>query len=395
MPEEGLGNAWTFESSVIMFSDIKDFTLKTSLLTSKQIDEVLSEHEKIVVPAVRIYEGTIIKTMGDAYMVIFKDAEKALKCATEMQIRARTFNKDKKLNLHKIELRISLNYGEVIRKLTVQWEDFFGEAVNMSHRLESITPENKIFVTRELFEKVQGNTNFHFFPLGKTTFKGILREVEIYELVFQEADITLFQEGKLQRENINTGYTSEYASKVKDADEVIFTAASVWGLLGIQPIPFLDTFNLVPIHAYMLIRIANIYGVKLGVDEALDFSKKMITGIWLSYLALQWAIGASKIFLPFVAGYATIPLNFSVTYGLGKIFSSYYYHQMYGIAFSNSDMKDLFSDKRLGGKELGKMKKDEILKKAHESKDAIMNSEVVKTIVDTLKGKKEETISKS
>lgn len=36
------------------------------------------------------------------------------------------------------------------------------------------------------------------------------------------------------------------------------------------------------------------------------------------------------------------------------------------------------------------MKKDEILKKAHESKDAIMNSEVVKTIVDTLSGKKEE-----
>ncbi len=93
--------------------------------------------------------------------------------------------------------------------------------------------------------------------------------------------------GTLKRLDLNKGYTSEYSAKVKEADEVIFTAASVGALLGIQPIPFLDTFNLVPIHAYMLIRVANIYGVHMNVEEAVELSKKMVTAIGLSYLALQ------------------------------------------------------------------------------------------------------------
>ena len=51
------------QTQIIVFSDIKDFTLKTSLLTSKQIDEVLSQHEKLVVPAVHLFEGKVIKTL--------------------------------------------------------------------------------------------------------------------------------------------------------------------------------------------------------------------------------------------------------------------------------------------------------------------------------------------
>lgn len=378
------------QTQIIVFSDIKDFTLKTSLLTSKQIDEVLSQHEKLVVPAVHLFEGKVIKTLWDAYMITFKDTQKALKCAIEIQKRCSEYNKDKKLNLHKIELRIAINKGELISKITSQGEDIFGGAVNMSHRLETITPENKIFVTSEVYEDAKNDTTFSFHSHGKTTFKWILHEVEIYELLYKESDLADEKTGTLKRLDLNKGYTSEYSAKVKEADEVIFTAASVGALLGIQPIPFLDTFNLVPIHAYMLIRVANIYGVHMNVEEAVELSKKMVTAIGLSYLALQWAIGASKIFLPLIAGYATMPLNFSVTYGMGKMFSSYYYHHIYGVAFSNSDMKDLFADKRLWGKEMGKLKKDEILKRAKESKDMVMNSDVIKDIVNTLQWKKKQ-----
>ena len=383
---EELGIEGKVETSIIMFSDIKDFTLKTSLLTSKQIDFILTEHEKIVVPIVRLFEGHIIKTLWDAYMVLFHDPQKALQCAIEIQKKCSEFNKEKKLNLHKLELRISINEGEVIRKMTSQWEDIFGEAVNMSHRLESITPENKIFVTGEFFLNAKSFEEFYFYSHGKTTFKWILREVDIYEAVYKEEDIISLQKWTLQRLDLNTWYTSEYQQKVKEADEVIFTAASVWALLGIQPIPFLDTFNLVPIHAYMLIRIAKIYGHNLDIHEAIELTKKMIAGIWLSYLALQWAIWASKIFMPFIAGYVTIPLNFSTTYSLWKIFSSYYYHTIYGIAFSNSEMKDLFADKRVWGSNFWKKNKEQILKKAQEGKEMIMNSDIVKNIIQALKG---------
>ncbi len=104
-------------------------------------------------------------------MITFKDTQKALKCAIEIQKRCSEYNKDKKLNLHKIELRIAINKGELISKMTSQGEDIFGGAVNMSHRLETITPENKIFVTSEVYEDAKNDTTFSFHSHGKTTFK--------------------------------------------------------------------------------------------------------------------------------------------------------------------------------------------------------------------------------
>lgn len=388
-------NEWVLDTSSIMFCDVKDFTLKTSLLTTKQIDEILWAYEKMISHSVDTFSGHIVKAMWDAYMIVFVDRENAVKCAIDVQKKAQQYNEDKKLNLHRLELRISINQWEIVKKKTLIGDDYFGEAVNMSHRLESITPENKIYITEWFYEHIKHSPDFHFYHLGKTTFKGILYEVGIYEVLFDEQDIEKLRAGTLSRPNLNTWHSSEYANKVKEADEIIFTCASVWALLWIQPIPFIDSFNLVPLHIYMLIRIAYVYGVKLSVDEAMNLSKTMIAGIGVSYLTLQWAIWASKVLLPFVAGYVTIPLNFSITYGLWKVFSSYHYHAIYGISFSNRHIKDLFADKRNIAKDLGKKQKDEILKKAKESKDMLIESEIVREIVHKLKGEQETQSQKA
>lgn len=48
---------------VILFTDMKDFTLRTSLLTSKQVNELLEVQEKLMYPVIEKYSGKVVKTI--------------------------------------------------------------------------------------------------------------------------------------------------------------------------------------------------------------------------------------------------------------------------------------------------------------------------------------------
>ena len=63
---------------VIIFTDLKDFTLKTSLLTQKQIDALLDDQDQLMLDSLKKFNGTLIKTIGDSYMMFFEDIEKSL-----------------------------------------------------------------------------------------------------------------------------------------------------------------------------------------------------------------------------------------------------------------------------------------------------------------------------
>ena len=62
----------------VVFTDIKDFTLKTSLLTQLQITKFLNKQDEIVLPIIVKYFWKVVKTIWDAYMIVFEKAENAV-----------------------------------------------------------------------------------------------------------------------------------------------------------------------------------------------------------------------------------------------------------------------------------------------------------------------------
>ena len=130
----------------VVFTDIKDFTLKTSLLTQLQITKFLNKQDEIVLPIIVKYFWKVVKTIWDAYMIVFEKAENAVIASIEIQQKLEEYNSNIELNLYKLELRISIDYGDLEREINLNWEDFFWEAVNVSSRLQNKTPENKIFM---------------------------------------------------------------------------------------------------------------------------------------------------------------------------------------------------------------------------------------------------------
>ena len=69
----------------VVFTDIKNFTLKTSLLTQMQIWNFLNKQDEIVLPIISKYFWKIIKTIWDSYMIVFEKAENAVIASIEIQ----------------------------------------------------------------------------------------------------------------------------------------------------------------------------------------------------------------------------------------------------------------------------------------------------------------------
>ena len=62
---------------VVMFTDIVDFTAYSDAHGEEGSLAIVTLHENVVFPIVKSHDGTIVKTIGDAVMAYFTDAEKA------------------------------------------------------------------------------------------------------------------------------------------------------------------------------------------------------------------------------------------------------------------------------------------------------------------------------
>ena len=369
----------------ILFTDIKDFTLKSSLLTSKQIGSLLNKQWELVLPILKKYFWQVVKELGDSYMVVFENAENAALASIEIQKKLWNYNSKTKLNLYKLELRITIDYWILDRKSTSKWEDYFWTPVNLASRLQSKTPENCIFITSWMYDEVIGNKEIETIFLWKTTFKWILFEVWVHKLIFWDACKTLHTDKK-----IDEYFVSEESKKtIENIDSSIFKFASVAAIIWIQPIPFLDIYWLLLLHLYLLNQISKEYWITLTKEESKEVITTVMWSVTGSYLLSHGLVWLSKIGLVWIGWYIMMPLNFALTYSIWKILSFYLYKKSQWLKSSNSELKTLFKYSMVSWKSIAKKDKDKILNIGKKYKDWIVKKiKDMKINLDFFKNKK-------
>ncbi len=346
----------------VVFTDIKDYTLKTSLLTQMQIWKFLNKQDDIVLPIIDKYNGKIVKTIGDAYMIVFESAINAVKASVEIQDKLIEYNSNIELNLYKLELRISIDYWELEREINLNWEDFFWETVNVSSRLQNKTPENKIFITSNVYKEIEDYKDLNPLYIGKTTFKWVLHEVEVYEVLYIEEQIKLFKNWEIKNKDIKDFLlTNDLKTKIEDIDDTIFKFSAVSSILWIQPIPFLDIYSVLPFHIYLLKEIAKKYWIKIRTKESKEIMTTIIWSAWSSYLLSQSIVWISKIWMIWIWWYIMMPLNFGITYAMWKILSMYFYQKSQWVRATNEEIKELFKYSIRSGKNLAKTERNKII----------------------------------
>ena len=79
-------------NATVMFTDIRDFTPRTSRETRTGLEELLRTHEALLLPVIGHYGGRVVKTIGDAFLVCFESPTNAVLCGVLIQRRLREYN---------------------------------------------------------------------------------------------------------------------------------------------------------------------------------------------------------------------------------------------------------------------------------------------------------------
>ena len=166
---------------VIMFTDLQDSTSQLQHVGHHKAMEALEAHDRIVVATVEGHSGSVVKNTGDGFLVSFASAERALRCAVELQ---RAFQeRNRAAPTVPLHIRIGLNAGLPIER----GDDLFGSAVQLAARICAEAAPDQIVVAgvmRELCaeDAVPGA----FQDLGRATLKGFVSAVQLYAVDWRE-----------------------------------------------------------------------------------------------------------------------------------------------------------------------------------------------------------------
>jgi formylglycine-generating enzyme required for sulfatase activity/class 3 adenylate cyclase len=141
--------------------------------TLSRLEEIAAS---IIDPRVAAHRGHIFRTMGDGLLIEFPSVVEAVLCAAEIQEELRQKG-DADPPEQRIQLRIGINIGDVIRKDN----DVFGTGVNIAARLESLAEPGTIYISGEAYDQVRDRP-FAFDDLGMKSVKNIARLVRVYRV---------------------------------------------------------------------------------------------------------------------------------------------------------------------------------------------------------------------
>ena len=128
------GDEVSIRNIVFMFTDLVGSTSLYGALGDAGAYRAVREHFALLGGIVREHQGNIVKTVGDGIHAAFLMPENALRAGIAMQRAIPEFNRS--LDLDGISIRIGLHGGSSIAVTLNERLDYYGEAVNLSARLE-------------------------------------------------------------------------------------------------------------------------------------------------------------------------------------------------------------------------------------------------------------------
>ena len=163
--------------AAIMFTDIEGYTAITQASEPRAM-AILDAHNAILRPYFPEFNGREVKTIGDSFLVEFGSALDAVRCAVEIQKRLHGYNQAA-TEQGKIRVRIGIHLGDVIHRDG----DVFGDAVNISSRIQPLAETGGVCVSQQVFDQVGNKFDLPLVSIGRKTLKNVAGESEVYRVV--------------------------------------------------------------------------------------------------------------------------------------------------------------------------------------------------------------------
>jgi class 3 adenylate cyclase len=164
------------QNLTIIFTDIVNYTETTAQQSRKENEDLLAMHNRILFPVFRRFRGKLIKMIGDALLIVFASPTDAMLCAMAMQDALFEHNRSAQPE-KQIHIRIAASLGEV----RVAKKDVFGEPVNITSRIENITPSDEIYFSDAVY-MTMNKAEVPCIEVGIKALKGIAEPLRIWQI---------------------------------------------------------------------------------------------------------------------------------------------------------------------------------------------------------------------
>lgn len=134
-------------NTVLFFSDLKDSTKLYEEQGDAAAFQLVQDHFDIMTKVIRKHSGGIVKTIGDAVMAVFTDAEDAALCAVETLQAFQDWNDNHPADRH-IIIKMGLHQGPAVAMTSNDRLDFFGSTVNRAARVQGVSQGNDLLLSR-------------------------------------------------------------------------------------------------------------------------------------------------------------------------------------------------------------------------------------------------------
>src|SRR6266571_2531908 len=164
--------------AAIMFTDIVGFSRQMGADEARTL-RLLALHNQIIQQAAAAHKGTVIKTVGDAFLVDFPSVVNAVQCAQQIQRQLREHNTETE-SAEQIHVRIGIHLGDIVQ----QDGDVFGDGVNVASRLQGLAEPDTICISQVVYQEVSKRLDLGtVVSLGKPKLKNIAQRFGVYLLL--------------------------------------------------------------------------------------------------------------------------------------------------------------------------------------------------------------------
>jgi len=176
-----------------LFADIEGSTELMRNLDPEEARAIVDPALRIMVEAVRRYDGYVVQSTGDGIFALFgaplaheDHPQRALYAALQMQQELRGYRQQlAALGRPMLEARIGVNTGEVVVRTIDAGERTeytpIGHTANLASRLQTVGPIGSISVSEDTRKLVEGY--FELRALGPIAIKGISEPINVFEVI--------------------------------------------------------------------------------------------------------------------------------------------------------------------------------------------------------------------
>lgn len=166
----------------VVFTDIIGFQQMTAANETRTV-RLVREHRDVVRGCLEPHGGREMRTVGDAFLLLFESAVEAVRFGIAVQERMAKLNEGRPED-EQVWMRIGVHLGEVV----IGHEgELYGETVNIASRVEPHAPPGGLCITDAVLTQARAHVPRAFERIGVVPLKGVERPPELYRLAVGRA----------------------------------------------------------------------------------------------------------------------------------------------------------------------------------------------------------------